>query len=101
MLSNSRNHHNGDSGSAVLPRLAHLRSICAPAVSPHSQAIARKSDLILRVLRQKARGSRNKKLHAFYSIRAVATHFGVPATTVSRIYTQLKAEGLLTTVWGS
>jgi hypothetical protein len=55
----------------------------------------------LKVLRHKARVTRNKKPKEFYSIREVANHFDVPATTVSRIFTQLKAEGLLTTVWGS
>jgi DNA-binding LacI/PurR family transcriptional regulator len=55
----------------------------------------------MRLLRRKARGSRNKKPQPFYSIRAAASHFGVPATTVSRIYNQLKSEGLLTSVWGS
>ena len=68
---------------------------------PHRHAATRKSALILRLLRQKARGSRNKKPQPFYSIRAAASHFGVPATTISRIYKQLKCEGLLTSVWGS
>lgn len=65
------------------------------------ERLSQKSALVLRVLRRKARASRNKKPTAFYSIRKVASDFGVPATTVSRIFTQLKAEGLLTTVWGS
>ena len=67
----------------------------------HRHAATQKSVLILRLLRRKARESRNKKPQPFYSIRATASHFGVPATTVSRIYTQLRSEGLLTTVWGS
>ncbi|MEY2602659.1 MAG: Bacterial regulatory protein gntR family, partial [Verrucomicrobiota bacterium] len=37
----------------------------------------------------------------FYSIRAVADHFGVAPTTVSRIYSRLKEEGLLASIWGS
>jgi hypothetical protein len=31
----------------------------------------------------------------------VASHFAVPPTTVSRIFTRLRDEGILTTVWGS
>ena len=68
---------------------------------PHRRAPTQKSVLILRLLRRKARESRNKKPQPFYSIRAAASYFGVPATTVSRIYTQLRSEGLLTAVWGS
>lgn len=85
--------------SASLSRLA--RGGPAPRLQSQRERLSEKSALVLRVLRQKARASRNKKPKAFYSIRKVATQFGVPATTVSRIFTQLKAEGLLTTVWGS
>lgn len=67
----------------------------------HRRHTCEKSALLLQVLRHKAQVTRNKKPKEFYSIREVANHFNVPATTVSRIYTQLKAEGLLTTVWGS
>jgi hypothetical protein len=72
-----------------------------PTLPHHGHHTCQKSALILRLLRQKARARRNTKPQRFYSIRAVASHFGVPATTVSRIYTQLRSEGLLTTVWGS
>ena len=67
----------------------------------HKDRLSQKSAVLLRVLRQKARATRNKKPKEFYSIREVAGHFGVPLTTVSRVYSQLRAEGLLTTVWGS
>ncbi len=60
-----------------------------------------KSPGILRFLRRTARQKRNKRPQPFYSIRAVASHFAVPPTTVSRIYSQLRSEGLLTCVWGS
>jgi DNA-binding LacI/PurR family transcriptional regulator len=60
-----------------------------------------KSAMLLQLLRQDARKCRNKKAQTFYSIRAVARQFNVPATTVSRIYAQLRSEGLLTAVWGS
>jgi hypothetical protein len=72
-----------------------------PTLPHHSHHTGEKSARLLRVLRQKARATRNKKPKEFYSIREVASHFDVPATTVARIYTQLTAEGLLTTVWGS
>ncbi len=68
---------------------------------PRGDTATQKSVFLLRLLRQNARRCRNKKAQAFYSIRAVASHFDVPATTVSRIYAQLRSEGLLTTVWGS
>jgi AraC-like DNA-binding protein len=67
----------------------------------HRDRVSKKSAFVLQVLRQKARARRNKQATEFYSIREVANHFGVPATTVSRMFTQLKSEGLLTTVWGS
>jgi DNA-binding transcriptional MocR family regulator len=68
---------------------------------PNENDLTRKSLLILQMLRQNAREHRNKKPQTFYSIRAVANHFGVPPTTVSSIYRQLRSKGLLTTVWGS
>ena len=52
-------------------------------------------------LRQVAERARNNHLQPFYSIRAVAEHFQVPAATVSRIYRQLCEEKVLRTVWGS
>jgi hypothetical protein len=61
-----------------------------------------RSLLIMQCLRRTAQKSRkNKKSRPFYSIRTVARHFAVAPTTVSRIYTRLKDEGLLTSVWGS
>jgi DNA-binding LacI/PurR family transcriptional regulator len=52
-------------------------------------------------LRQVAESGRGKTPSPFYSIRAVADHFGVAPTTVSRIYSRLKEEGLLASIWGS
>jgi hypothetical protein len=60
-----------------------------------------KSALILQCLRRTAQRNRRKKSRPFYSIRTVASHFAVPPTTVSRIFTRLRDEGILTTVWGS
>ena len=79
-----------------LPDLSALGS-----VSRRTDIAEEKSTLILRVLRQKAQRSRNKKPQPFFSIRAVASHFAVPPTTVSRIYSRLKDEGLLASIWGS
>jgi DNA-binding transcriptional regulator YhcF (GntR family) len=59
------------------------------------------SAAILKFLRHVAFKNRSKCLQPFYSIRAVAEHFQVPAATVSRIYRQLCQEKLLRTVWGS
>jgi DNA-binding transcriptional regulator YhcF (GntR family) len=71
------------------------------AITPRTNATEQKSALILRLLRQRAQENRTKNRQPFYSIRAVANHFGVPVTTVSRIYGRLKDEGLLAAVWGS
>lgn len=86
----------GESARLVLSGLPALE-----AASRRTNIAEERSALILRFLRQKARRSRNKKPQPFFSIRAVASHFAVPPTTVSRIYTQLKDEGLLASVWGS
>ena len=88
-----RNLHGCELGRGLLPGLP-IRESC-------NEARRKKSVLILQFLRKKARGSRSKRPRTFYSIRAVASRFDVPTTTVSRIYTQLKSEGLLTTIWGS
>src|SRR6266567_1379331 len=100
-LSNRSGDYSRDLSLESLPELSLLDSTSPRATLPHRRAATRKSALILRLLRQKARGSRNKKPQPFYSIRAAASHFGVPTTTISRIYKQLKCEGLLTSVWGS
>jgi DNA-binding LacI/PurR family transcriptional regulator len=57
--------------------------------------------LMTKSLRRVAERSRGKTPSPFYSIRAVADHFGVAPTTVSRIYSRLKEEGLLASIWGS
>jgi hypothetical protein len=93
-------HRSGDY-SAELSSESVSRLSLPDLTSPRTTLPTQKSVIILRLLRRKARESRNKKPQPFYSIRAAASHFGVPATTVSRIYTQLRSEGLLTTVWGS
>src|SRR6202045_5398355 len=54
-----------------------------------------------RLLRQIAVKARQKQPRPFYSIRTVARRFGVPLTTVARVYAQLKKEGILSSVWGS
>lgn len=90
---------NGPFGESVpirAPGLPRLESI-----SLRAAATEEKTELIFQLLRETAQKSRNGKTQPFYSIRAVANHFEVSATTVSRIYTRLKDEGLLASVWGS
>lgn len=60
-----------------------------------------KIDLVLRLLRQAAVECRESKGRPFYSIRRVAKHFSLPPTTVTRLYGQLKTEGVLGSIWGS
>src|SRR5471032_541098 len=92
----AKNGHSGGSAAAVAPDLPGIES-----VSLRTVAAEEKNALILQLLRETAQKSRNRKSQPFYSIRAVATHFAVPPTTVSRIYARLKGEGLLASVWGS
>jgi hypothetical protein len=73
-----------------------LQGLSAPPCDEKEKAAA-----ILRLLRQAALTSAKKKRTQFYSIREVARHFGVPATTIARIYGALKQEGVLTPIWGS
>jgi hypothetical protein len=86
--------------SIVLPHLPSLEPIVP--IPKRGGADRDRSLSIMQCLRRTAQKSRkNKKSLPFYSIRTVATHFAVAPTTVSRIYTRLKDEGLLTSVWGS
>ncbi len=92
----TKTNHGGKSAKSRLPDLPALES-----ASRRTDVAEERSALILRLLRQKAQRSRNKKPQPFFSIRAVASHFAVPPTTVSRIYSRLKDEGLLASMWGS
>jgi len=83
-------------GIGAEPNLPALKSLM-----PANSTAKEKMDLVLRLLRQAARGSREGNSREFYSIRAVARHFGVPSTTVTRVYDKLKEEGLLASIWGS
>jgi hypothetical protein len=100
-FSNRSGDYSAEVSSALLANRPPSESIFPRMTPPRRHVASQKSALIMRVLRRKARQSRNKKPQPFYSIRAAASYFGVSATTVSRIYTQLRSEGLLTTVWGS
>ena len=87
-------HENGQVGSALdLPALG-------PFV-PSNNTAKEKIGLVLRLLRQAAVESRKSTGQPFYSIRAVAKHFSLPPTTVTRLYAQLKVEGVLGSIWGS
>jgi hypothetical protein len=91
-----KNGHSSGPAATVAPDLPSLGSISLREVLAEE-----KTAVILQLLREAAEKSRDKKSQPFYSIRAVANHFAVPPTTVSRIYTRLKDEGLLASVWGS
>jgi hypothetical protein len=87
---------NGNGENERLPSL--------PAVEPLGNdpiTVKEKATVALQFLRQAAVASRQTKGRPFYSIRTVAKHFSVPATTVTRLYGQLKTEGVLGTIWGS
>jgi hypothetical protein len=89
-------HGNSAHGSLPLSSLPALESL-APSASTEGE----KAAFILRLLRQAAIKSRERKSRDFYSIRAVARYFAVPPTTVTRVYDQLKEEGVLASIWGS
>ena len=79
-------------------RLPNLPAFEALAGSPPREG---KSGVVLQLLRQAAMASRQSKGRPFYSIRTVARHFSLPATTVTRLYDQLRTEGVLGSIWGS
>jgi hypothetical protein len=60
-----------------------------------------KATVALQMLRKAAATNRSSKSRRFYSIRVVAKHFALPTTTVTRMYRQLREEGLLGAIWGS
>lgn len=60
-----------------------------------------RSSAILQILRTAAKHHRRNQAERFYSIRDVSRGFHVSPATAARIFNQLKAEGLLRSVWGS
>jgi hypothetical protein len=60
-----------------------------------------KTEALIEILRDVAVKNQQEQPLAFHSVRAVATHFRVPVSTVSRAYQHLEQEGLLTRVRGS
>lgn len=60
-----------------------------------------KTEALISTLRDVALKNQQEQPRAFYSVRDVAAHFRVPVSTVSRAYTRLEQEGLLTRVRGS
>ena len=73
-----------------------------PLNGSYAQSTAKqKAGFALATLRQAAVAGRQSQGKPFYSIRAVARHFSLPATTVTRLYGQLKTEGVLGSIWGS
>jgi hypothetical protein len=63
--------------------------------------IESKALLVLALLRDTALQWQDEYLHPFYSVRAVADHFGLSPATVCRLYSRLTSERLLRPVWGS
>lgn len=62
---------------------------------------AERKAALLRMLRQAACLAQNGQAQPFYSIRDVAAQLCVPRSSVSKIFNELKAEGLLISAWGS
>jgi hypothetical protein len=60
-----------------------------------------KTEALIDILRDVAVKNQQEQPLAFHSVRAVAAHFRVPMSTVSRAYQHLEQEGLLTRVRGS
>ena len=60
-----------------------------------------KTEALIDTLRSVAVKNQQEQPRAFHSVRAVAAHFRVPVSTVSRAYHHLEQEGLLTRVRGS
>ena len=84
-------------GKAALgPDLPALGSLVSPDCTTKE-----KIHVVLRLLRQAAMERRGAKERPFYSIRAVARNFSLQPTTVTRLYGQLKTEGVLGSIWGS
>lgn len=76
----------------------------ALAPLPSSRALDKahhKTDALIEILRDVAVKNQQEQPRAFHSVRAVAAHFRVPASTVSRAYRHLEQEGLLLRVRGS
>ena len=94
-----RHARNGPPKKVLKSFLAGFPSVESLSVGPNGGGD--RTNKILRLLRQVARGNRSKNSRSFYSIRSVAKHFTLPPTTVTRMYGQLKEEGLLTSAWGS
>jgi hypothetical protein len=85
---------NGEGNST--PHLPALGSFVPPDCSAKE-----KIGFVLRILRQAATERRGLQGRPFYSIRAVAANFSLAPTTVTRLYGQLKTEGVLGSIWGS
>lgn len=60
-----------------------------------------KTARLLEILRNVAASNQQQESQPFYSLREVATRFGVPLSMVSRTYRQLETEGILSRIRGS
>jgi hypothetical protein len=76
----------------------------ALAPLPSRRALAKahhKTEALTAILRDVAVKNQREQPLAFHSVRAVAAHFRVPVSTVSRAYHVLEQEGLISRVRGS
>ncbi len=88
-------------GSGADSRGCKLKRITQLHLSSHYVEAKQRDEALLKVLRKAALSARSCQLRPFYSIREVASHFHLSPTPVSRVFDQLKAEGVLRSNWGS
>lgn len=74
----------------------------APLPDPRTLAATHhRTDALTEILRHVAVTNQQEQPRVFYSVREIARQFGVPVSTVSRVYRHLEQEGLLNRVRGS
>jgi hypothetical protein len=66
-----------------------------------SQPKRRETDQLFELLRSFALRHQRDQPQVFHPIREMASHFGVPVSTVARLYRRLEAEGILVSVRGA
>ena len=88
-------------GTGANSRGCKLKPIRQLHLSSHHLQPKQRDEALLKVLRKAALSARSCQLKPFYSIREVASHFHLSPTPVSRVFDQLRAEGVLRSSWGS
>jgi hypothetical protein len=84
-----------------VPRKKHIPPVAPLPARPGFKLGEAKADRLLEILRGLALKNRKEEAQVFHPIREVARHFGVPLSTVARIYNRLEEEGVLVSVRGS